>query len=124
MLLLFANVFRPAKQMRMLYLLGQTLDFVRNLPDYFSMLNLVINAENNENLPAELFGKVRETCFHSFGGGIVAEIRFCGYGLDLNAECFFTYPTQIVNIACMVKFGVAFLKTNVRKLMGKIVPDY
>jgi hypothetical protein len=39
----------------------------------------------------------------------------------LNAECLFSDPTKIINIACVVKFGVAFFKSNIRRFVCKIV---
>ncbi len=95
-------------------------NFLGNLFNDVFILDFLINAENDEDLPAEFFSKGFKTCFHSFGNRVVAEICLCSYRFDLNAKCAFTNPTEIINIACVVKFGVAFFKFHIWKCLCEI----
>lgn len=89
----------------------------------FSVGNLPVEAENNENFSAKFLFKGFEIGLHALGWGISAKIRAGSDRFDLNAKSVGTDVAHVVNVASVVKFGGAFFKANVGKNFGEAVVD-
>ncbi len=77
--------------------------------------NFSVQTKDDENLAAVLFLKLFKARFHALAGRVIAEICFCCDWLDLDAERFASYFSNIFNISRVVKLRIAFFKNNLRK---------